>query len=186
LGRIIGYSVANGVLPSTWKHSKVILLDKPNRDRKSVKSLRPISLCPSISKIAESYVRKDLRESMYSLSFAGRQHAYIEGKSSLEVVGSSVKWIASRRRWAILSLDFSNAFGEIGHDSIMSSLEKLRVADRTRKWIHRWLSQRTAEVHYGSEVVTRECFPGKGTPQGALLSPWIFVLGTESIGEATE
>ncbi|KAF4652582.1 hypothetical protein FOL47_011004, partial [Perkinsus chesapeaki] len=186
LGKLIGFSFSNAYLPPSWKHSRTIMIDKPKRDRKSVKSLRPIALCSSLSKIAESYVRKQLESSLESISQSGRQHAYLPGKSAIDVISASAHFIKERKRWSIVSLDYSNAFGEISHEAIVNGLKKFDVSTCTRMWISEWLADRTSELNYGSTTVRRVCFDGKGTPQGALLSPFLFIISTDDVGEKVE
>ncbi|KAF4696846.1 hypothetical protein FOZ60_014607 [Perkinsus olseni] len=186
LGKLIGFSYENGYLPRSWKHSRTIMLDKPKKDRKSVKSLRPIALCSTLSKIAEAYLRQFLEQPLEAIRNAGRQCAYLASKSTIDVISSSVKFACDHKKWCLISLDYSNAFGEVSHSSIISSLESFGVDSRTRKWVESWLAGRTSELEYGNVRVHRQAFAGKGTPPGALLSPFLFIIDTESVGMKVE
>ncbi|KAF4677838.1 hypothetical protein FOZ60_017158 [Perkinsus olseni] len=105
----------------------------------------------------------------------GSQYGFIRGRSIINVVEKLCAW-------AILSTDFSNAFGEISHSCIEDALLKENADPASIRWIMRWLRDRGAKVTYGGHTIDKKLFPGKGCPQGGGLSPCLFILGVADIG----
>ncbi|KAF4686709.1 hypothetical protein FOZ60_004942 [Perkinsus olseni] len=180
--RLINYCIKVGVVLPEWRLSKVIFLNKMGKDPKTVKSLRPISLTSTLGKTCEFLILERLNGIIKRLYDRGSQYGFIRGRSTINVVDKLCAWAHSEKRWAILSTDFSNAFGEISHSCIEDALRKENADPALIRWIMRWLRDRGAKVIYGGHTIDKKLFPGKGCPQGGGLSPCLFILGVGDIG----
>ena len=59
VSEILNCSYQEACLPQYWKHADIILIPKQKPVREVNKHLRPISLTPIISKVAEDYIVED-------------------------------------------------------------------------------------------------------------------------------
>ncbi|KAG0444526.1 hypothetical protein HPB47_013699 [Ixodes persulcatus] len=66
------------------------------------------------------------------------------------------------------------AFDTIRHDAVLENLEKLVVGRRTFHYIQDFLSDRTAQIPIGGVASDDINLGGRGTPQGSVLSPYLF------------
>ncbi|KAM7294232.1 hypothetical protein ISCGN_023749 [Ixodes scapularis] len=74
----------------------------------------------------------------------------------------------------ILGLDLTKAFDTIRHDAVLENLEKLGVKRRTFNYSQDFLSDRTAQISIGGVTSDDINLGGRGTPQGSVLSPYLF------------
>ncbi|KAM7306862.1 hypothetical protein ISCGN_010518 [Ixodes scapularis] len=76
---------------------------------------------------------------------------------------------------ALLALDLQKAFDNVKHEAILSRISRLHLGLRTFAYLKSFLTGRTAEIRLGEDVspTFRACV-GRGTPQGAVLSPLLF------------
>ncbi|XP_049271608.1 uncharacterized protein LOC125758439 [Rhipicephalus sanguineus] len=82
---------------------------------------------------------------------------------------------------ALLSLDLHKAFDHVSHSAILAELAALNPGTRTYNYIRAFLTARTAEIIIGDlPSPTYELGP-RGTPQGAVLSPFLFNLVLRSL-----
>ena len=65
--KFFGACMRIGYFPKAWKHAKVIMIPKPNKDASSAKNYRPISLLSCLGKLFERLL-------------AGRISKYLENK----------------------------------------------------------------------------------------------------------
>ncbi|RKK69233.1 hypothetical protein BFJ71_g17742, partial [Fusarium oxysporum] len=68
-------SLREGVLPSQWRHAKIIPLKKPNKENYSIaKAWRPISLLSSLGKILESVVAERISHAVETYGLLPTNH----------------------------------------------------------------------------------------------------------------
>ncbi|KAM7298058.1 hypothetical protein ISCGN_018687 [Ixodes scapularis] len=75
---------------------------------------------------------------------------------------------------AILGLYLTKAFDNIIHDTVLDNLRALAVGKRTYEYIQNFLSGRKARLAVGGVESEDICLGRKGTPQGSVLSPYLF------------
>lgn len=74
----------------------------------------------------------------------------------------------------ILALDISKAFDGVTQSSILTNLSQMNLGKRSYTYISNFLGERTAEIHLGNLKSERFTLGTRGTPQGAVLSPFLF------------
>ncbi|XP_075540033.1 uncharacterized protein LOC142574930 [Dermacentor variabilis] len=74
----------------------------------------------------------------------------------------------------ILGLDISKAFDNVSQASILTNLSQMSVGTRTYNYIANFLHNRTSELHIGDLCSDKVTMGTRGTPQGAVLSPFLF------------
>lgn len=175
----------SGHLPSEWKHARVAFIPKPGK-KLDLENLRPISLTSCLGKLMEHVVLCRLQNFAEEhrllpptmLGFRAHlstQDALIQLHHDLlrPESGTSTK--------ALLGLDLHKAFDNVKHSAILGSLSELRSGERIFNYVRAFLSNRTVELSVGdlrSKLIT---LGDRGTPQGAVLSPFLFNLAMRSL-----
>jgi RNA-directed DNA polymerase len=118
------------------------------------------------------------------------QYAYRPGHSALEAV-QQVQALMIQGHTEVVDADLSGYFDSIPHAELMKSVAR-RVSDgRILALIKAWLEMPVEEIDQRGVKTrtTRNRDEGKGTPQGAPLSPWLsnlymrrFILGWKVLG----
>ncbi|KAM7285991.1 hypothetical protein ISCGN_032876 [Ixodes scapularis] len=75
---------------------------------------------------------------------------------------------------ALLALDLKGAFDNVKHSAILQRLNTLGCGARTYHYIRDFLSDRKAILKVGDQATDPFPLGGRGTPQGAVLSPLLF------------
>ncbi|KAM7297285.1 hypothetical protein ISCGN_022438 [Ixodes scapularis] len=87
---------------------------------------------------------------------------------------------------AILGLDITKAFDNVKHDAVLENLEMLGVGARMHDYIQDFLNDRTAQISIGGTTSDDIMLGGRGTPQGSVLSPYLFNVAMIGLPEKQE
>ncbi|KAG0433116.1 hypothetical protein HPB47_020203, partial [Ixodes persulcatus] len=169
-----------GQLPRQWKTAKVGMIPKPGR-KPQLDALRPISLTSCVGKIMEHVVLRRIndfmkRNQLFPHTMVGfrphlsTQDVMLRLKHQI-IDGEKSSHLDTR---VILGLDLTKAFDTIRHDAVLENLERLGVGRRTFNYIQDFLSDRTAQISIGGVTSDDINLGGRGTPQGSVLSPYLF------------
>ncbi|KAI8482938.1 hypothetical protein Bbelb_393560 [Branchiostoma belcheri] len=152
----------------------------------SINELRPISLTPTLAKIAEAFISKQLYTDIKS-NIDPNQYGCLPGRSTthclVDVVNQLTK--TSDKRGTVTTLvttDFAKAFDRVDHSLAVSSLLELGLRSSLAKWICSFLTARQQRVMYKgvySDWRETTC----GLPQGTVLGPLIFLALINSANE---
>ena len=131
-----------------------------------------------MERILYEHIRNLFSPEMISQS----QHAYMKGRSVDTALHNSVRIIESsleHNQYTLASfLDIEGAFKNITLDAIVNSLIRIRVDNSVCQWISLMLRSREINSKVGESSLTR--YVTRGTPQGGVLSPllWLLVVNT--------
>jgi hypothetical protein len=148
--------------------------------------LRPISLTPFCSKVAEHFVV------MWLLEFIGdqidfRQYGGQKGNSITHYIIEFVNFILSCQdssdQTAIMAcmIDFSKAFNRQNHNLLVAKLSDMGVPGWLLKIVIGFLTDRKMIVKYKGSHSNIKSLPGGG-PQGTLLALLLFIVLINDIG----
>jgi RNA-directed DNA polymerase len=150
---------------------------------------RPLGI-PTIKDRVVQMAALVVLEPIFEADLQPEQHAYREGGSALEAV-SQVQALLKAGHTEVVDADLSGYFDSIPHAELMRSLSR-RVSDRLLMGlIQRWLEAvvEESDKRGRKQRTTRNRDEGRGTPQGAPLSPLLaniymrrFVLGWKQLG----
>ena len=185
VSRIINSMFQSGEWPSHWKLEHVTPIGKiPMPETED--DLRPISLTPFFSKVAEHFVVEWL------LDFIGdqidfRQYGGLKGNSITHYIIEFVNFILSCQdssdQTAIMAclVDFSKAFNRQNHNLLITKLSDMGVPGWLLKIVMSFLENRKMLVKYKGKLSSIKSLPGGG-PQGTILALLLFIVLINDIG----
>lgn len=185
---IINASFEQGTFPDTLKKALIRPIFKKG-DRQSVCNYRPITILSSFSKIFELTMCNRI------INFATKydilndaQHGFRKGRSTTSAVGSfiskTIRALEDKQAAIGVFYDFSKAFDTINHKLLLEKLKHMGISGNANKWIESFLKDRKQVVKINGvngSSISQETTTNVGMPQGATISPLLFILFTNDI-----
>lgn len=173
------------VLPQQWKHARIIFIPKAGKTL-CLENLRPISLTSCLGKLMEHVVLNRLRNfvednNLLPPTLIGFRPGLSTQDAMLRIRHDVLDRISAAGTKAILGLDLTKAFDNITHTAILQSLHQLGVGPRTYSYVRDFLQNRTAEINFGDLRSNTIHLGSRGTPQGSVLSPFLFNLAMRGL-----
>ena len=185
LSMIINNIVHSCEWPETWKLEWVTPIGKIPLPE-SEEDLRPISLTPFFSKVAEHFVVEWLMEYIKDkIDF--RQYGGMKGNSITHYIIEFINFILlnqdSTAQTAILAcmVDYSKAFNRQNHNILITKLSDMGVPAWLLKVVIAFLSNRKMRIRYKGKQSNMKDLPGGG-PQGTLLGLLLFLVLINDVG----
>lgn len=170
--------------PSQWKVAEVVMIPKPGKKPEDIKSYRPISLLPILSKVFEKLLQKRLnpvieeRKLLPNHQFGFRcKHGTIEQVH--RVVNKINRDMEHKRYCSAAFLDVSQAFDKVWHTGLMYKLKK-NLPAQYYLILKSYISNRYFYVK--QEGTYTRLYPiNAGVPQGSVLGPILYLLFTADL-----
>ena len=180
---IVNYSWDYAVLPSDWRVANVCALFKGgSADPSSPDSFRPISLTSVVCKIMERIVLSIVTPLWSPSRF---QAGFRSGHSTYDQHVQLRRWLEktsqSRSYRHVAFLDFKKAFDKVDHQYLLYKLHQhAKIRGKPFRWIAAFLSGRAMRVvSENIQSIWVEILAG--VPQGAVISPWLFLVFIDDI-----
>ena len=168
-----------GQMPKQWKTAKIIMIPKPGK-KLNLDNLRPISLTSCIGKLFEHVILTRLTNYMEDNELFPHTMVGFRAKLSTQDIMLKIKHqiidagFATQDTKVIVGLDLKKAFDNTSHKAILENLQELGVGKRVYDYIKDFLTNRTARIIVGERESQEFSLGSKGTPQGSVLSPFLF------------
>ena len=164
-----------------WKDANVSPLMKVKSVTNIDKQIRPISLTPALSKLAEDFiVNKYIGPAVLEV-IDTNQHGAILKTSTLQALVSMVHTWAQATDGTgsavrVVLLDYRKAFDLVDHSILAAKILELRIPRRIARWVCDFLMDRRQRVKLSNDCFSEWGAVPSRVPQGTKRGPWLFVL----------
>lgn len=170
-----------GNIPEEWKHAKIVFIPKPGK-KADLSNLRPISLTSCLGKLFEHVVLARLEtlaeeQDLFPPTMLGFRAHLSTQDALVQIYHDLLKDPVRAGTRAMLGIDLRKAFDNVTHEAIAQHLASTNPGERIYNYVCSFLQGRTVELSLiDSNATKRLALSNKGTPQGAVLSPFLFNL----------
>ena len=176
---LLNRSLAEGTIPSEWKHAMVTPIHKSG-SKADVANYRPISVLPVFVKVLEravhSMVYHYLQENqLLSIYQSGFRPLHSTSTCLIDTTNKILQNVDKGLLTGMVFLDISKAFDTLDHDKMREKLSLLGFNDSAVIWFNNYLTDRTQSITVNG-VVSDPKFIQYGVPQGSILGPLLFII----------
>ena len=179
LTNIVNTSLVSGIFPLHWKKALVIPVPKiPNANEPS--HFRPISLLPTLSKILEKVVAKQMFKylednNLLELLQSGFRAKHSTATALLKISDDIFSAIDASEVSFLVLLDYSKAFDTVNHKLLLTKLKNMGFDRNSLNWLGSYLCDRTQQVKSNGQLSGWNHIIN-GVPQGSILGPLLFTV----------
>ena len=163
--------------PENWNKQDTQPIPKP----KDPENPRPIALVSCVEKTAEKMVLKRLQYKTGPLD--NHLYAYQEGISTTECITDVLSYIDGKKA-VIAFIDYEKAFELASPTVMLYSLVQKGIKGHLLAWTKNYLQNRKARVKFQGHLSNYKDLEN-GTPQGGIISPFLFNILMENIAKLT-
>ncbi|KAI5745079.1 hypothetical protein M8J76_008121 [Diaphorina citri] len=172
--KIFNNIMGRGEFPKSWKRARVVLLEKPKKNREDQLSYRPICLLDTLGKVYEGILNHRLNIELEEKNIlSDNQFGFRKKKSTVHAIQAVValakeemnKNYRKRKLCIMITLDIKNAFNSAPWVEIVRALKRCGISKYLVDLIQDYLSEREIVGETFTKSMTA------GVPQGSLSGP---------------
>ena len=194
---VVGRSVIDEVqkifverkVPSYLNNTHIAVIPKIQRPE-TLRNYRPISLCNTVYKIVTKVIVARLRPFLDKL-ISPVQAAFVLGRKGLDntiIVQETIHSITKKRGevgYMALKIDLEKAYDKLEWSLIKDMLVRANIPDDLIVIIMSCISSVSTSILVNGEALD-SIYPSRGIRQGDLLSPYLFILCMDYLGQLIE
>ena len=180
----------SGNIPEQFKRGTIIPIHKKDKLKTDPASYRPITLTSQVAKLLEAMVKARLSQELEKHGLICKENSGFQGRR--EVVDQLARLDRIARNNAqkkamtgVIFLDIKAAFDTTDKFKILERLSQCNITGNLYNFCLDFLTDRIFEVRVGNKTSTA-AYPDNGVPQGSVLSPTLFLLSINIIGQAMD
>jgi hypothetical protein len=137
---ILNCSYNKGKLPSIWKSANISPIPKETQITNINKHLRPISLTPILSKVAEEFIlERHLKSAILKILDPKQFGVVARSSTTVALVSMLHQWLQAPDQTGnlvhIVLFDFRKAFDLLDHNQLILKLKSLDLSPQIANWI---------------------------------------------------
>nr|CAH7730879.1 unnamed protein product [Callosobruchus chinensis] len=181
---LINVCIETNTFPDIWKIAYITPVPKCNMPR-DLKDLRPISILPTLSKIAEKILGTQLQTYLDNNSLlpsvqSGFRSGHSCATALLKITDDILQATDNDEVTALVLLDYSKAFDKINHSLLLAILEHIGCSRESIFIVESYLQGREQMVKV-KDKVSVPAHITCGVPQGSILGPLLFCIYTSQL-----
>ena len=187
---VANISWISGEVPAAWRRNIIVPVLKQGKPEDSTESYRPISLTNNIAKVVERLVATRLLDFLERHALLNHEQAgFRPGRSAEDQVLRLAESVCARfqehqdKRTVLALIDFSRAFEKVWHVGLTHKLLQIGTPTCCVRWIRQFLSDRRSCVRINGTLSHHRILRA-GVPQGAVLSPLLFLVCINDVVDA--
>ena len=175
-------AIADGIFPQNMKLADVTPVFK-KEDKHLKCNYRPVSVLPSMSKVFERIIRRQISaymEDKLSIFLCGYRKGMGAQNCLLFLVNKWKSSLDKSEKCGILFTDLSKAFDSLSHDLLIAKLDSYGFHYSSLRLIYNYLSNRFQRVRVNSDFSSwSKIFTG--VPQGSILGPDLYNFNSNDL-----
>ncbi|KAK2563986.1 hypothetical protein P5673_012190 [Acropora cervicornis] len=182
VSEILNSSFHESRLPPPWKEADVVPVPKQRFINDIKKHLRPISLTPILSKLAEDHIVEKCVKPAVLQKIDPRQFGTIPKSSTTHAsVNMTHNWLLNTdgngATATVVLLDFLRKASDlIDHSVLVQKLTTYDIPSQVKSWIVDYLMDRKRRVKLDQDCHCEWGSVPFGVSQGTKLGPWLFLV----------
>ena len=186
LTNIINTCITDNIFPESWKSSRISPVPKIDNPT-DLDHYRPISILPTLSKIFEKIIAKQIIKHMedfklFPSTLSGCREGHSTTTALLYIKDHCLKALKSSELTILTLIDFSKAFDTVNHTKLLNILSNYNFSTSAIKFLQSYLSDRTQFIEYNN-LKSQVLNINSGVPQGSILGPILFNIYVASINK---
>ena len=178
---ILNCSYNQGKLLSLWKSANILPIPKETQITNINKHLRPISLTPILSKVAEEFIlERHLKFAILKILDPKQFGVVARSSTTGALVSMLHQWLQAADQTGnlvrIVLFDFRKAFDMLDHNQLILKLKSLDLSRQIANCIIDFLINRKQRVKLNNGCFSVWSNDRSGVPQGTKLGPWLYIL----------